>query len=151
MLSTIATCASAKPSYSFAPKLRGCVRGGSVAAAVPCEPRRRRRVPQQALAVWWRPHRFLIEWVVDEVELTQLRQRLQPLDLGPLVDLVVRHDDDLEVDELLDARERRDLVVRNPDLLERIGEVVEAFDLFEVVAPERDDLERVATGRARTA
>lgn len=71
--------------------------------------------PAQALTLRLCPDR-----VIDEVEVAQLGERLQPLDFGPLVDLVVRHEKDLEVDELLDARERRDLVVRNPDLLERI-------------------------------
>ena len=70
--------------------------------------------PAQALTLRLCPDR-----VIDEVEVAQLGERLGRSTSGHL-SILLFDMKDLEVDELLDARERRDLVVRNPDLLERI-------------------------------
>ena len=90
-------------------------------------------------------HMLLPDGVIGQVDLAQLRERLQSLNLGPLVDLVVGAIQDLQVDQLLDACEGANLVVRDPQLLESVRNLVQTLNLLERIATQGQDLQRVAT------
>lgn len=90
-------------------------------------------------------HMLLPDGVIGQVDLAQLGERLQSLNLGPLVDLVVGAIQDLQVDQLLDACEGANLVVRDPQLLESVRNLVQTLNLLERIATQGQDLQRVAT------
>jgi hypothetical protein len=77
-------------------------------------------------------------------------RRDEAVEFSPFCDEVVGHVEDFEAGELLDAGELVDEVVGDPELLKRIANVVKAFDLFDLVSADGEDLEAVCGGGEET-
>lgn len=76
----------------------------------------------------------LLEGISCEKQLLEVGELLEALKLAPLVDLVVGHVEHAELLEHGHAREPLDVVVRDPQLLQRVGHIRDTLNLFQLVA-----------------
>ena len=90
-----------------------------------------------------------IKRVADEEQVLELLERLERLERVELLDFVVRQVENAQVVQLLDTLETLDEVVRNPQLVERVRNTVQVFNLLDLVSSKTQNLQLVHAAQTR--